>query len=155
MKSRQVRVDVDRSHLEAALADDHDSTRVVEPQVLQPIALLGQDGSAFQAELVAALNQSQAVIVDLLRIETIGPEVMKVLLAAMQQAHACGTSLSFLSMDAGTQKQLDAMWVARHNQKNGDRQDWFAPEFENFLVDNSRQQHRNLNILEIASKTRW
>jgi anti-anti-sigma regulatory factor len=155
MKSRQVRVNVDRSHLEAILADDHDSTRVTEPQVLQPIALFGQDGIAFQAELVAALNQSPAVIVDLLRIETIGPEVMKVLLAAMQQAHGCGTSLSFLSMDAATQKALDAMWVARHNQANGDRQDWFAPAFENFLVDNSQQRHRNLNILEIASKTRW
>jgi hypothetical protein len=155
MKSRQVRVEVDRSQLEAVLADDHDSTRVIEPQVLQPIALLGRDGSAFQAELVAALNQAQVVIVDLLRIETIGPEVMKVLLAAMQQAHACGTSLSFLSMDAGTQKQLDKMWVARRNRKNGERQDWFAPEFENFLVDNSQQRYRNLNILEIASKTRW
>ncbi len=154
MKSRQV------SRAESRLPQPQVSSAPMvdasgEPQVLQPIALLGRDGTAFQEELVAALNQTQSVIVDLLRIETIDPEVMKVLLAAMQQAHKYGKSLSFLSMDAGTQKQLDAMWVARHNQANGDRQDWFAPEFENFLVDNSRQRHRNLNILEIASKTRW
>jgi anti-anti-sigma regulatory factor len=154
MKSRQVsRTEPPLSQPQPSSAQTVDVSS--EPQVLQPIALLGRDGTAFQEELVAALDQSQSVIVDLLRIETIDPEVMKVLLAAMQQAHRHGKSLSFLSMDAGTQKQLDAMWVARHNQKNGDRQDWFAPEFENFLVDNSRQQHRNLNILEIASKTRW
>lgn len=139
----------------SGLSLPQDSTRVVEPQVLQPMGLLGQEGSAFQEELVAALNASQAVIVDLLRIETISPEVMKVLLAAMRQAHKHGKSLSFLSMDATTQKQLDAMWVARHNKANSDRQDWFAPEFENFLVDNSKQRYRNLNILEIAAKTRW
>ncbi|NJM44856.1 MAG: hypothetical protein HC860_00775 [Alkalinema sp. RU_4_3] len=154
MKSRQV------SRTETPLPQsqsfaDQTMEASVEPQVLQPIALLGRDGTVFQEDLVAALDQSQAVIVDLLRIETIGPEVMKVLLAAMQQAHQHGTSLSFLSMDAGTQRQLDEMWVARHNQRNGDRRDWFAPAFENFLVDNSKRRHRNLNILEIASKTRW
>jgi anti-anti-sigma regulatory factor len=126
-----------------------------QPTVLQPKAILGTDGQQFQGALVHALQSAQSVIVDLLWIERLSPEVMQVLLFAMQQAHLHGKSLSFLSMDGATQKQLDEMWVARHSAETGDRHDWFAPEFEHFLVESGAQRPRNLNMMEIASKTRW
>jgi anti-anti-sigma regulatory factor len=101
--------------------------------VLQPYGgLSGMNGMTFQANLQKAIAQAEAVIVDLLWIDTIDQTGITIFLSAMKQAHSLGKSLSFLAMDTATRIALDKVWEQQQTAASA-QADWFTPEFERFL----------------------
>jgi anti-anti-sigma regulatory factor len=107
--------------------------------VLQPKQnLAGQTGIAFQKNLMGAIAQADAVIVDLLWVKEIDQAAMTVLLVGMKQANRLGKSLSFLSMQAGVRSQIEKIWQQQHETQISAQSEAFAPEFERFLEQHQK-----------------
>jgi anti-anti-sigma regulatory factor len=123
--------------------------------VLQPKSLEGEAGHTFQQSLAQALNQADVILVDLIWIETTNSATIAPLLTAMQQAQRSGRSLSFLSMDAASQKALDQRWENDITASIGDRQEIFAPDFEQFLANYQTRKEATMLAVDIASKRQW
>jgi anti-anti-sigma regulatory factor len=131
---------------------DHRSPSTI---VLQPKSLEGEAGHTFQQSLAEALNQADVILVDLIWIETTNSATIAPLLTAMQQAQRNGRSLSFLSMDAASQKALDQRWENDITASIGDRQEIFAPDFEQFLANYQTRKEATMLAVDIASKRQW
>jgi anti-anti-sigma regulatory factor len=99
--------------------------------VLQPIGVL-TDGS-FQVQFQHAIEQADAIVIDLLWVTQTDPTGIELLLNGLNQMRALGKSLSFLSMDHKTRTQLDAAWQNQRAKEMSEQVDGFAPEFEQFL----------------------
>jgi anti-anti-sigma regulatory factor len=99
--------------------------------VLQPAGRLDQVSSpAFQQALEQALNQvSEAVIVDLLWVESVDAEGVLALLAGIKQAAKLGKFLTFQAMDRATRNTLTEMW----NQQQGHDLSYWDASFEKGL----------------------
>jgi anti-anti-sigma regulatory factor len=123
--------------------------------VLQPKSLDGEAGKTFQQSLGQALKQSEVILVDLIWIETTNSATLEPLLKAMQQAQRSGKSLSFLSMDAASQKALDQRWEREITATIADRQEIFAPDFEQFLANYQTRKEVTMLAVDIASKRQW
>jgi anti-anti-sigma regulatory factor len=123
--------------------------------VLQPQSLEGEAGQHFQQSLAQALTQADVILVDLIWIETTNSATIAPLLAAMQQAQRSGRSLSFLSMDAASQKALDQRWEKDITATIADRQEIFAPDFEQFLANYQTRKEATMLAVDIASKRQW
>jgi anti-anti-sigma regulatory factor len=134
-----------------AIGDPRPPTTVV----LQPQSLEGEAGQTFQQSLAQALNQADVILVDLIWIETTNSATIAPLLTAMQQAQRNGRSLSFLSMDAASQKALDQRWENDITAAIGDRQEIFAPDFEQFLANYQTRKEATMLAVDIASKRQW
>jgi anti-anti-sigma regulatory factor len=123
--------------------------------VLQPKSLEGESGQTFQQSLAQALKQADVILVDLIWIETTNSATIAPLLTAMQQAQRSGRSLSFLSMDAASQKALDQRWEKDITATIADRQEIFAPDFEQFLANYQTRKEATMLAVDIASKRQW
>jgi anti-anti-sigma regulatory factor len=123
--------------------------------VLQPQSLEGEAGQRFQQSLAQALQQADVILVDLIWIETTNSATLEPLLKAMQQAQRCDKSLSFLSMDAASQKALDQRWENDITATIADRQEIFAPDFEQFLANYQTRKEVTMLAVDIASKRQW
>ncbi len=123
--------------------------------VLQPKSLEGESGQSFQQSLAQALKQADVILVDLIWIETTNSATIAPLLTAMQQAQRSGRSLSFLSMDAASQKALDQRWEKDITATIADRQEIFAPDFEQFLANYQTRKEATMIAVDIASKRQW
>jgi anti-anti-sigma regulatory factor len=134
------------------LVADHRSPTTI---VLQPKSLEGASGQTFQQSLAQALQQADVILVDLIWIETTNSTTIAPLVAAMQQAQRSGRSLSFLSMDAASQKALDQRWEKDITASSGDRQEIFAPDFEQFLANYQTRKEATMLAVDIASKRQW
>jgi anti-anti-sigma regulatory factor len=133
-----------------------ESTRSTNPTiVLQPKSLDGEAGQAFQQSLGQALKQAEVILVDLIWIETTSSATLEPLLKAMQQAQRSGKSLSFLSMDVASQKALDQRWEREITATIADRQEIFAPDFEQFLANYQTRKEVTMLAVDIASKRQW
>jgi anti-anti-sigma regulatory factor len=99
--------------------------------VLQPIGVL-TDG-AFQVQFQQAIEQADAIVIDLLWVTQTDPTGIEFLLNGLNQARALGKSLSFLSMEHKTRTQLDAAWQNQRAKDVAEQATVFAPEFEQFL----------------------
>jgi anti-anti-sigma regulatory factor len=121
--------------------------------VLQPKSLEGEMGQVFQQSLAQALKQADVILVDLIWIETTNSTMLALLLNATQQAQRSGKSLSFLSMDAASQKALDQRW--EKDITIADRQEIFAPDFEQFLANYQTRKEVTMLAVDIASKRQW
>ncbi|NDJ19117.1 STAS domain-containing protein [Myxacorys almedinensis] len=108
--------------------------------VLQPSGNLAEPtDTPFQTSLGQAIAQADAVVVDLLWIDTIDQSGLSILLSGMTQANKLGKSLSFLSMNQHTRSTLDSIWEKLQEVNASVQTDVFAPEFEQFL-DNHQAQ---------------
>lgn len=105
--------------------------------VLQPIELFDK---TFQAHLEQAIEQADAIIIDLLWVNQIDQTGITLLLDSLNQARNSGKSLSFLSMDHKTRTQLDATWEQQRAKEMSEPANIFTPAFEQFL-----DQHRSTN----------
>jgi anti-anti-sigma regulatory factor len=90
-------------------------------------------GISFRTLLGHALVQADAVVVDLLWIDTIDQAGLSILLSGMTQAVELGKSLSFLSMNQQTRSTLDSSWEKLREDTASAQVDVFTPEFEQFL----------------------
>jgi anti-anti-sigma regulatory factor len=145
---------------QSAGADDASPTakashRSPSTMVLQPKSLEGEVGQVFQQSLTQALKQADVILVDLIWIETTNSATIEPLLKAMQQAQRNGRSLSFLSMDAASQKALDQRWEKDITATIVDRQEIFAPDFEQFLANYQTRKEVTMLAVDIASKRQW
>jgi anti-anti-sigma regulatory factor len=147
---------------QSAGADDAPPTAKASPSnrspstlVLQPKSLEGEAGQVFQQSLSQALKQADVILVDLIWIETTNSATIEPLLKAMQQAQRSGRSLSFLSMDAASQKALDQRWEKDITATIADRQEIFAPDFEQFLANYQTRKEVTMLAVDIASKRQW
>ncbi len=131
------------------------SNRAPSTAVLQPQSLEGEAGQAFEQALAQALKQADVILVDLIWIETTNSTTIAPLLKAMQQAQRSGRSLSFLSMDAASQKALDQRWEQDITATIADRQEIFAPDFEQFLANYQTRKQVTMLAVDIASKRQW
>jgi anti-anti-sigma regulatory factor len=142
-------------------ADDASPTAKANPSrspstmVLQPKSLEGEVGQVFQQSLTQALKQADVILVDLIWIETTNSATIEPLLKAMQQAQRSGRSLSFLSMDAASQKALDQRWEKDITATIADQQEIFAPDFEQFLANYQTRKEVTMLAVDIASKRQW
>lgn len=102
---------------------------------LQPTGPLDKANSlAFQKMLEDSLEQAtEAVIVDMLWIESTDSNGIAVLVAGIQRAAALGKSLSFLSMDRLTRTALETEWNRQRELNFGPWNDLFAQDLEQFL----------------------
>jgi anti-anti-sigma regulatory factor len=98
--------------------------------VLQPIGIL-TDGS-FQVQFQHAIEQADAIVIDLLWVTQSDHTAIELLLNGLNQTRALGKSLSFLSMDPKTRTQLDVAWQNQREDMS-EQVDGFSPEFEQFL----------------------
>lgn len=106
--------------------------------VLQPNGNLSDlTGTSFRTRLGDAIAQADAIVVDLLWIDTIDQAGLSILLSGMTQAVKLGKSLSFLSMNQQTRSTLDSSWGKLRDLNASAQVDVFTPEFEQFL-DNYR-----------------
>ncbi|MBE9028189.1 hypothetical protein IQ266_00280 [filamentous cyanobacterium LEGE 11480] len=143
---------------ESDTLDHRSNDRAERPSntvVLQPKSLEGKAGLAFQRSLSQALQKATVILVDLIWIETTSEATLTQLLQAMQQAADNGKSLSFLSMDAASQKALDQHWENDITESIGDRQEIFAPDFEHFLENYKVRKEATMIAVDIASKRQW
>jgi anti-anti-sigma regulatory factor len=147
---------------ESALPPRSATSKMAEPTqssnptiVLQPKSLDGEAGQVFQQSLGQALKQAEVILVDLIWIETTNSTTLEPLLKAMQQAQRSGKSLSFLSMDAASQKALDQRWEREITATIADRQEIFAPDFEQFLANYQTRKEVTMLAVDIASKRQW
>jgi anti-anti-sigma regulatory factor len=120
--------------------------------VLQPQSLEGETGQVFQQSLADALASASAILIDLIWIETTSSRTLDILLQALQQAERLGKSLSFLSMDAQSQAALDRRWEQQISATMADRQEIFAPEFEEFLANYQARKAATILAVDIATK---
>lgn len=123
--------------------------------VLQPQRLEGEAAQVFQQSLADALATANVILIDLIWIETTNSSTLDVLLKALQQAERLGKSLSFLSMDAQSQAALDRRWEQQISATMADRQEIFAPEFEEFLANYQARKAATMLAVDIASKRQW
>ncbi len=131
------------------------SHRSPSTTVLQPQSLEGEAGQVFQQSLDQALRQTDVILVDLIWIETTSSATITPLLKAMQQAQRSGRTLSFRSMDAASQKALDQRWEKDITATIADRQEIFAPDFEQFLANYQTRKEVTMLAVDIASKRQW
>lgn len=102
--------------------------------VLQPNGNLSDSTeTSFGTHLGAAIAQADAIVVDLLWIDTIDQAGLSILLSGMTQAVKLGKSLSFLSMNQQTRSTLDSSWEKLREVNASVQVDVFTPEFEQFL----------------------
>lgn len=101
--------------------------------VLQPYALSGVDGARFQQSLTEALTHANAVIVDLLWVDSIEKDHIQILFSGMQRAYLLGKLLSFLSIDHATRSTLDCLWEQYREREALTCYEVFTPDFEQFL----------------------
>jgi DNA-binding transcriptional regulator YbjK len=123
--------------------------------VLQPKSLEGEEGKQFRQALRQALQQAEVILIDLIWIEATTPETLEQLIEAMQRSAQQSKSLSFLSMDAASQKALDQRWEEDITASLGDRQEIFAPDFEQFLANYKARKEATMLAVDIASKRQW
>jgi anti-anti-sigma regulatory factor len=115
--------------------------------VLQPQGQLNQANlTEFQQTLETALEQvTEAVIVDLLWVETIASPVIGVMAIGMQRAIASGKVLSFQSMNLQMRTALEAECDRLRELTAGPWHDSFEQELENFL-DSWTQDKKSLPL---------
>ncbi|MBW4541172.1 MAG: hypothetical protein KME43_18850, partial [Myxacorys chilensis ATA2-1-KO14] len=99
--------------------------------VLQPNGNLSDlTETSFGTHLGDAIAQADAIVVDLLWIDTIDQAGLSILLSGMTQAVKLGKSLSFLSMNQQTRSTLDSSWEKLRDVNASVQVDVFTPEFE-------------------------
>lgn len=123
--------------------------------VLQPKQLEGEAGIAFERSLAQAIREAEVILIDLIWIERTNSTTLDLLLKAMQQAAHAGKSLSFLSMDAASQQALDRRWENDITASLDQRQEIFAPDFEQFLANAKARKEATMLAVDIASKRQW
>ncbi|XGW00535.1 MAG: STAS domain-containing protein [Leptolyngbya sp. BL-A-14] len=103
--------------------------------VLQPNGSINEANSReFQHELEQTLEQvSEAVMVDLLWVESIDSHGIAALVAGLQRAAALGKFLSFQAMDADTVWALENAWAYQQENEAGAWTHTFSSELELFL----------------------
>ncbi|MBW4578460.1 MAG: hypothetical protein KME42_02680 [Tildeniella nuda ZEHNDER 1965/U140] len=103
--------------------------------VLQPSAALNRANSLeFQLALEKALEQvTEAVIVDLIWVNSTDTYGIAALIAGIQRAAALGKFLSFQSMAANSQLALELAWAHQQESISGAWTHTFSSELESFL----------------------
>ena len=122
--------------------------------VLQPEGCLDTVTSqAFLAELEQALGQTDsAVIVDLLRVNTVEPAGINALLTAIKWAADQSKALSICAMSLETRAALESEWDGYWMTNLGKRVEFCQQEFERFLQSSSWAKQRTDEAQAIANK---
>jgi anti-anti-sigma regulatory factor len=112
------------------IADQSASNTVV----LQPRGkLTGAAGTAFHQGLTAAIAAADAIVLDMLWVESLDQDTIDRLLSGLKQAHRLGKSIAFLSLDQQVRSQIETIWQQEHQTQILDQAEVFSPEFERFL----------------------
>ncbi len=123
--------------------------------VLQPQYLQGKAGVAFQRNLEQAIEHAAVILVDLLWIDATDAAMQASMCNAMKRAAQRGKSLSFLGLDANSQKALDQLWEQKTTDRLADHQAIFAPDFEQFLSDGLAHKSATTLAVDMGSNRQW
>lgn len=115
---------------ESSVESNHPQTIVLQPNC----ELTWASSQSFQRSLEEAIElTTESVIVDLLWVDEIDTDGIRVLVAGIEKAECLGKVISFQAMDNQTRTAMEAEWERQRQIHFGSWTDVFDTDLERFL----------------------